>query len=74
MARQGEKWSKKEEGCLIISYLIEKDNIFTLSRIMGRTKVAIVLRLKKLRVIREVYEARGFSELESYDKSKLNNH
>jgi hypothetical protein len=74
MERYGEKWSKGEEGALIMSYLINKDNIFTLSRTMKRTKVAIVLRLMKLRIIRQVYQARGFDELENYDKSRLVSH
>lgn len=71
MERYGEKWSKAEEGRLIMSYLVQKDNIFTISRVMKRSKVAIVIRLRKLRVIKQVYDARGFDELESYDKSKL---
>ena len=71
MERYGEKWSKAEEGRLIMSYLVQKDNIFTISRVMKRSKVAVVIRLRKLRVIKEVYDARGFDELESYDKSKL---
>lgn len=71
MDRYGEKWSKVEEGALIMSYLIQKDNIFTIARIMKRSKVAVVIRLRKLRVIKQVYDARGFDELESYDKSKL---
>jgi hypothetical protein len=71
MERYGERWSETEESMLVVSYLIHKDNIFTLSRVMGRTKVAIVARLKKIGVIRHVEEARGYSELECYDKSKL---
>lgn len=71
MERYGEKWSKVEEGALIMSYLIQKDNIFTIARVMKRSKVAVVIRLRKLRVIKQVYDARGFDELESYDKSKL---
>ena len=71
MDRYGEKWSKVEEGALIMSYLIQKDNIFTIARVMKRSKVAVVIRLRKLRVIKQVYDARGFDELESYDKSKL---
>ena len=71
MERYGEKWSKAQEGRLIMSYLVQKDNIFTISRVMKRSKVAVVIRLRKLRVIKEVYDARGFDELESYDKSKL---
>lgn len=71
MDRYGEKWSKVEEGALVMSYLIQKDNIFTIARVMKRSKVAVVIRLRKLRVIKQVYDARGFDELESYDKSKL---
>ena len=71
MERYGEKWSKAEEGRLIMSYLVQKDNIFTISRVMKRSKVAVVIRLRKLRVIKQVYDARGLDELESYDKSKL---
>ena len=71
MERYGEKWSKAEEGRLIMSYLVQKDNIFTISRVMKRSKVAVVIRLRKLRIIKEVYDARGFDELESYDKSKI---
>jgi len=71
MERYGGKWSKTEEEKLIISYIIEKDNIFTISRVMKRSKVAIVIRLRKLGVIKHVHEARCFDELETYDKSKL---
>ena len=71
MSRIGEKWSREDEEQLVISYVLDKDNIFTLSKNLKRTCVGVGLRLIKLKVVEKYYNIRGFDELDSYIKKKL---
>lgn len=71
MSRIGEKWSREEEELLVTSYVLDKDNIFTLSKKLKRTYVGVGLRLIKLKVVEKYYNVRGFDELEPYIQKKL---
>jgi hypothetical protein len=71
MSRIGEKWSREDEEQMVISYVLDKDNIFTLSKNLKRTCVGVGLRLIKLKVVEKYYNIRGFDELESYIQKKL---
>jgi hypothetical protein len=71
MSRIGEKWSREDDEQMVISYVLDKDNIFTLSKNLKRTCVGVGLRLIKLKVVEKYYNIRGFDELESYIQKKL---
>jgi len=71
MSRIGEKWSREDEEQMVISYVLDKDNIFTLSKNLKRTCVGVGLRLIKLKVVEKYYNIRGFDELDSYIQKKL---
>ena len=71
MSRIGEKWSREDDEQMVISYVLDKDNIFTLSKNLKRTCVGVGLRLIKLKVVEKYYNIRGFDELEAYIQKKL---
>ena len=71
MSRIGEKWSREDDEQMVISYVLDKDNIFTLSKNLKRTCVGVGLRLIKLKVVEKYYNIRGFDELDSYIQKKL---
>ena len=68
---RGKKWTQDEDKKLVEEYVTNKLDVNVIAKNHGRSPVAIAARLKQKGFIKEVEEARGYSEEINKDYKKI---